>query len=264
MRDLLGRIVVAVPLLAAVLYAVYRGGWWIAIVALVGALVALHEFYVMVRPLRPLVLAGYAGVVAGMLGAALGGVDWMLAGFLTTFVFAFLLYGIANTRQTATVTIATTLLGAFWIGAGLAHLVLLRGLEFGLLATFTVLLAVWAGDTAAYFTGRLIGRHKFAPVISPAKTWEGFVAGTVASVLVAFFALYEDRHEFLEIWEALVLGGAIALASTVGDLFESGIKRDMQVKDSGRILGGHGGMLDRVDALLFASVAAYYVILALD
>jgi phosphatidate cytidylyltransferase len=165
------------------------------------------------------------------------------------------------------VTIASTILGAFWVGAGIGHLILLRDLgddSIGRLAIFTVLLAVWASDTAAYFAGRLVGRHKLAAVMSPGKTWEGFVAGFAASVLVAFFALYQDRNEFLEIWEALVLGAVLAIAGTIGDLFESAVKRDMQVKDTGRLLGGHGGVLDRVDSLLFASVAGYYTIVALQ
>ena len=83
-----------------------------------------------------------------------------------------------------------------------------------------------------------------------------------AAIAVAFFALYEDRGDFLSIWQSLVLGGAIALSSVLGDLFESALKRDMQVKDSGRLLGGHGGVLDRVDSHLFAAPAAFYVLLA--
>jgi phosphatidate cytidylyltransferase len=266
MRDLLSRILIAVPLLVAVLAAAYFDGWWLFGVAAVAAILALHELYSMIRPLRPLVLAGYAGVVVGLLGAELGGVQWLLAGLLSTFVFAFGLYGIADTRQSGTVTIAATVLGGFWVGAGIGHLILLRDVGddyFGRLSIFTVLLAVWAGDTVAYFVGRLVGRHKLAAVMSPGKTWEGFVAGFAASVLVAFFALYQDRDEFLAIWETLVLGAVIALAGTVGDLFESAVKRDMQVKDTGRLLGGHGGVLDRIDSLLFAAVAGYYVIVAL-
>ena len=266
MRDLVGRILVAVPLLVAVLAAAYFDGWWLFGVAAIGAILALHELYRTIRPLRPLVPAGFAGVVAGLLGAELSGAEWLFAGLLSTFVFAFVLYGIAETRQSGTVTIASTILGAFWIGAGIGHLILLRdiGDEYlGRLAIFTVLLAVWASDTAAYFAGRLFGRRKLAATMSPGKTWEGFVVGFAASVLVVFFALYQDRDQFLVIWETLVLGAVIALAGTIGDLFESAVKRDMQVKDSGRLLGGHGGVLDRIDSLLFASVAAYYTIVAL-
>lgn len=266
MRDLLGRVVVAVPLLVAVLAAAYFDGWWLFAVAAAAAILALHELYSTIRPLRPLVLAGFAGVVVGLVGAELGGAPWLLAGLLSTFVFAFGLYGVAETRQSGTVTIASTVLGALWIGAGIGHLILLREVgddALGRLSIFTVLLAVWAADTAAYFTGRLVGRHKLAAVMSPGKTWEGFLAGFAAAVLVAFFALYQDRERFLEIWEALVLGAVLAVAGTIGDLFESAVKRDMQVKDTGRLLGGHGGVLDRIDSLLFASVAGYYTIVAL-
>jgi phosphatidate cytidylyltransferase len=123
-----------------------------------------------------------------------------------------------------------------------------------------VLLAVFADDTAAYLVGRLVGRHKLAPALSPGKTWEGFVAGTAAAVAVSFFALYEQ--DFLTIPESLALGAAIALAGAAGDLFESALKRDLDVKDSGQLLGGHGGMLDRIDSLLFAAPAAFYAVIA--
>jgi phosphatidate cytidylyltransferase len=101
-----------------------------------------------------------------------------------------------------------------------------------------------------------------APTVSPGKTWEGLAAGTVATIAVAFIALY--KQSFLSIPESLVLGLAIAIAAPLGDLFESALKRDADVKDSGRLLGGHGGVLDRIDALLFAWVAAYYVVAAFD
>jgi phosphatidate cytidylyltransferase len=146
---------------------------------------------------------------------------------------------------------------------GLGHLLLLRGIaEHGRLAIYTVLLTVFAADTVAYFAGRLFGRHKLAPVLSPGKTWEGFVAGSAAAVFVAFICLYETG--FVEGWRSLVLGGVIAVSSALGDLFESALKRDMRVKDSGRLLAAHGGMLDRLDSHLFAGVASFYAILALD
>ena len=156
MNQFVSRVLVTVVGVPVVLYLVYLGDWWIFGLALFAALVALHEFYVMARGLRPLVLAGYAGALATLLGAHLGGPEWMIGGFMLTLVLAFLLYGIAETRQTATVTMSSTILGTAWIALGLGHLLLLRDVpEHGRLAVFTVLLAVFADDTAAYLIGRL-------------------------------------------------------------------------------------------------------------
>jgi phosphatidate cytidylyltransferase len=239
-----------------VLWLVYLGGWPMFGLAAVGALIALHELYWMTRTLRPVVLAGYLGALAALLGATLGGADWALAGLMSTLLFAFVIKG-----GLSTVSVSVTVLGVVWIGLGLAHALLLRDIdEHGVLAVYTVLLAVWAGDAAAYFVGRLIGRHKLAPTVSPGKSWEGLIAGTVATVGVTFIAVYEQN--FLTIPESLVLGVVIAIVAPVGDLFESALKRDADVKDSGRLLAGHGGVLDRIDALLFAWVAAYYVVVA--
>jgi phosphatidate cytidylyltransferase len=262
MNQFWSRIIVAVIGLPVVLGLVWLGGWWLWALVVGAGLIALHEFYGIARPLRPLVPAGYAGLVLTLLGAQLGGTVWMVGGFLSTIALAFLLKGISDTRQSLTVAVATTVLGTGWTGFGLAFMLLLRGIvQHGRLAVFTVLLAVFAADTLAYFTGLLIGRHKLAPVLSPGKTWEGLVASTVTAVLVPFFALY--HQDFLTIGESLVLGAVIAVAAPVGDLFESAVKRDLGVKDSGRLLAGHGGMLDRLDAPLFAAVAAYFTILAL-
>jgi phosphatidate cytidylyltransferase len=262
MSSFISRVLVAVIGLPVVLGLVWLGGWWLWVLAAAVGLIALHEFYVMARPLRPLVLAGYTGLVLTLLGEQLGGTIWMLGGFLTTLALAFLLKGISETRQSLTVAVATTVAGTAWIAFGLASLLLLREIpEHGRLAVFAVLLAVFAADTMAFFTGQLIGRHKLAPVLSPGKTWEGLVASTITAVLVPFFALY--HQDFLTIGESLVLGAVIAVAAPVGDLFESAVKRDLGVKDSGRLLAGHGGMLDRLDAPLFAAVASYFTILAL-
>ena len=250
------RILIAAAGIPLVLWLVYLGGWPMFGLAAVGALIALHELYWMMRTLRPVVLAGYLGALAVLLGATLGGADWALAGLLSTLLFAFVIKG-----GLSTVSVSVTVLGVVWIGLGLAHALLLRDIdEHGVLAVYTVLLAVWAGDAAAYFVGRLVGRHKLAPTVSPGKSWEGLIAGTVATVAVTFVAVYEQS--FLTISESLVLGVVIAIVAPLGDLFESALKRDADVKDSGRLLAGHGGVLDRIDALLFAWVAAYYVVVA--
>jgi phosphatidate cytidylyltransferase len=259
MNPFVSRVLVAAVLLPLVLLVIWAGGWWLVALAAVAAVLALHELYGMTRTLRPVVLAGYAGTLATLVGAAWGP-EWVLAGFLSTFGFAFVFRALAGVQPTV-VSVSSTVLGAAWIGLGLAHMVLIRELpEHGTLASFTVLLAVFASDTAAYVAGRLVGRHKLAPRTSPGKTWEGLAAGTLAAVLVPFFALYEEG--FLDVAESLVLGAAIAVAAPVGDLFESALKRDAGLKDTGRLLLGHGGMLDRLDALLFAAVASYYLLLA--
>jgi phosphatidate cytidylyltransferase len=259
--NLASRLAVVAIGLPLVLGLVWLGGWWLFALALGAGLVALHEFVLVTRTLRPITVAAFAGFVSILLGIQLGSLGWGIGGLFVALALAFLLKGLSDIRGSATVSVGTTVLGAAWIGFGLGYVLLLRDIPSdGRLAAFTVLIAVFTADTAAYAAGILVGRHKLAPRLSPGKTWEGFVAGFVAAVLTVWIALYHTG--FLPSGRSLVLGVAVALAGPAGDLFESAIKRDMQVKDSGRILGGHGGMLDRLDALLFASVAAFYVILA--
>jgi phosphatidate cytidylyltransferase len=263
MSSLFSRVLVAIVGLPVVLGAVYAGGWWLFALLTCAALVAVHEFVTMARTLRPLAPAVYVGTLLALLGAQKGGVTWMLAGFLSCFIVSFALSAVASTRGPATAAIGVTVLGAAWIGLGLGHLLLLRRMhDEPRLIAFTLLLTVFAADTFAYFGGRLIGRHKLAPTLSPGKTVEGFVIGSLAGIFVAFVALYSDRDHYLVIWEAIVVGAVVVVAAAVGDLFESMLKRDMQVKDTGSLLGGHGGVLDRIDALLFASAAAFYLVLA--
>jgi phosphatidate cytidylyltransferase len=261
MHPLISRVLFAVVLLPPVLGLVYLGGWWLTGLAVVACVIGLHEVFRLFRSLRPVALAGFAGAISAIVGAHMGGPEWALAGFLLTLPLAFLLKGMGGTRGPTAVSVSSTLLAAAWVGLGLAHIVLLRGIEVdGELAVFTVLLAVFADDIAAYFVGRLVGRHKLAPAISPGKTWEGFVAGSAAAIFVTWIALYETG--FVDGYRSIVLGAVIAVAAPLGDLFESALKRDAEVKDAGTLLGAHGGMLDRLDAHLFAAVAAYYTIVA--
>jgi phosphatidate cytidylyltransferase len=231
-----------------VLALVWGGGWWLFTLLTVAALIGLHEYCLLIRSLHPLVLAGYAGLALTLLGAELGGLPWAVGGLFATIPIAFAQYGISTTRQPATIAVGSTLLGVVWIGGGLSTFVLIRSIPDG---------GHHLGQVA-----RLVGRHKLSPVLSPGKTWEGFFAGVVAAILVSFFALYNDRGIFLSISQALLFGAMIAAAEALGDLFESSLKRDMHVKDTGRLLGGHGGILDRVDSLLFAGGAAFFMLLA--
>jgi phosphatidate cytidylyltransferase len=256
------RILVAAVLLPPVIAVVWLGGWWLFGLAAVGGVLALHELYTIARSLRPIVLGGFVGVLLTLLGAQLGGATWVLPGILATVPAALLVFFVSGARQHAVAGFAVTVLGVAWVGGGLAYLMLLRDIPSdGRLLILVILLTVFADDTAAYLVGRTVGRHRMAPVISPGKSWEGFVGGTAAAVAVAFFALYDQG--VVTNGESLVLGLVIALAATLGDLFESAVKRDLGVKDSGTLLAGHGGVLDRVDSLLWAGPAAYVALLAL-
>ena len=262
MSPLVSRLAVAAVLLPIVLGIVWLGERWLFGLVVLGGLLALHELYAMARSLRPIVLGGYAGLILTLLGAQLGGTTWLLAGILSTFVAMLLVFFVSSVRQSAVAGFGVTLLGVAWVGGGLAHFMLVRDIPGdGRLLVFTILLTVFADDTAAFFVGRAIGRHRLAPAISPGKSVEGFIGGTLAGVAVSFFALYEQ--DIVSAGESLVLGLVIALAATFGDLFESAVKRDLGVKDSGNLLGGHGGVLDRVDSLLWAGPAAYFALLAL-
>ncbi len=149
---------------------------------------------------------------------------------------------------------------AIFVGGFLWYALRLRGLEQGLEWTLVVLIGVMATDTAAYFAGRAFGKTPLAPKISPAKTWEGAAAGFLAAMLATGMAtLMLDLRVI--IWEALILGALIGSLSQLGDLAESRIKRRAGVKDSGWLIPGHGGMLDRIDSIVFTLPAVYYFVI---
>ncbi len=156
-----------------------------------------------------------------------------------------------------TVRMGVTLLGIIYLGLGFSAILLLRRLDVGTAAVLTVIFGTWAGDTMAYFTGRFFGSTPMAPRLSPKKTWEGFAGGAIGTVLlVVFIGLYTPLGPA----DSVALGAVIAVVGPLGDLFESLVKRDVQIKDCGRGIPGHGGVLDRFDALIWTSVAAYFLL----
>jgi phosphatidate cytidylyltransferase len=259
MTNLVSRVVFGVPLAALALLAVWRGGWALVALGTVAALVGCHELFTMARPLRPMVIAGTLGSVGMVVGAHLGGIAWALLPIPIALLAAFLMAAGVAMRESATVSVAVTMLGPAYLGVGLASLVLLRDAgtdRTGFNVLLAVVLGTWASDIFAYFGGRAFGRHKLAPMISPKKTVEGFLVGLLFGALTVWWTLYAIEKHITHM-QAAVLGIVVAVVSPFGDLFESFLKRDLAVKDSGRLLGGHGGVLDRIDALLFAGPAAY-------
>jgi len=253
--ELRGRVIVAVPALSAALFVVARGGLLFT-VALIGlGWVCLDELYRILGRAHPIRLAGFLGLIAILLAAQFGSQFEVLLVLVALVPVAF---GLAVTvPRGGTFGIATMLLGVWWIGLALAHAILLRKLPHGGGVVVDVLVGTFAGDTAAYLGGRMFGRRPLAPRISPNKTLEGLAIGIVTAVVAVLFAsTYQD---WMDKGNALLLGLAVALAAPLGDLFESYIKREAGTKDTGTLFGPHGGALDRLDAVLFAGVAGYYV-----
>ena len=253
--DLSARVLAAVPAIAVALFLVIEGGAVFAFGLFVLGAVCMHELFAMYERAHPVRLAGFVGL-AGLLAAALYGDQFQV--LLVAVAVVPVLFGLTVLQSRPSVGgIALTLLAIYWIGFALAHAVLLRGLPHGEAIVIDVLVGVFLGDTGAYFGGRLFGRRPLAPSISPNKTVEGLLIGIACGVLGVWIAgRYE---EWLPGTHALVLGLAVALVAPIGDLFESFIKREAHTKDSGRLFGAHGGALDRLDAVLFAAVAGYYV-----
>lgn len=166
------------------------------------------------------------------------------------------------TPRTSISDVAVTVFGALYTGFCMSYIVAIRACDPGIegaLLTFGTMGSVWVSDAAAYFVGSRIGKNKLAPRISPNKSWEGFFGGLVGSVLI-WLVLVALKVKGITIPLALVAGILCGVTGVMGDLFESRLKRSVGVKDSGNIMPGHGGLLDRSDSLLFACMTAYFVL----
>ena len=252
----MARVIVAVPWIVFAIAIILAGGSVFAVAVIGLGIVALHELYRMLAPARPIAIAGFAGLAALVLAARYGDQFQMVLVAALALPVTFVLAIARQHRRHVTLAIATTLFGIFWVGLALSHAVLLRELDHGGALLANTLIGTFLGDTGAYFGGRFWGRRPLAPRISPSKTIEGLVAGFVTGTLAFWFAgLYQD---WLSGGDALAIGACVAAVAPLGDLFESLIKRDLGVKDTGRMFGEHGGVLDRLDAAFFTVVVAYY------
>lgn len=256
--DLGSRVLFALPLIALALFLVIEGGAVFAGGVLVLGWICMHELYGMYERANPIRLAGFLALVGLIVAALYGGQAQVLLAAVAALP---VLFGLTLAQPHPSVGgMALTLLGIYWIGFGLAHAVLLRGLPHGAGIVIDVLVGTFLGDTGAYLGGRLFGKRPLAPTISPNKTVEGLLIGMAVAVLSVWFAgRYQD---WLPGTHALVLGLGVAIFAPIGDLFESFVKRQAGTKDAGTLLGAHGGVLDRLDAILFTAVAGYYIWLA--
>ena len=256
------RIVQAVPAIAFAVFIVVEGGIIFALGLIALGVVCLRELYEMMRRARPVDIAGYLTVAALCLTALYGEKRQILLVLVLALPLTFFFSVVRPRRANVSWGIAATLFGALWIGLAFTHAIFLRELPHGGALVVDTAIGTFIGDTCAYFGGRAWGRTRIAPRISPNKTLAGLVSGIVGGTFAFWLFGLAYQHEWFGGTDRLLIGLAVALAAPVGDLFESMVKRDLNVKDTGRFFGAHGGALDRLDAVLFSIVAAYYVSVA--
>ena len=245
------RILTAAVMIPVVLYAVLGGIEWLFLLVLVAvAEICFHEYSNITSSREPIAYA--AGLVI-----LLAPLEW-LGLFLLLFALLLLTLSMrendlaAGFRRTAAIAFGMVYIFGAWRTAPLLRAISPWWLVFGLVVS-------WIGDTGAYYAGRRFGKHKLAPRVSPGKTWEGAVASAVVSAVVGALAL-PRLIAGVGIGEALALALAANIAGQIGDLAESAIKRGAGVKDSGTLLPGHGGLLDRVDSSMFALPVLYGIL----
>jgi phosphatidate cytidylyltransferase len=262
-RDLVAATTVGVALLALLALALTLPPFALTTliaVLLVAAYVELGRvFGGLGQPVHTDVLLVTTGAV--LVGAQVAGAQGQAIG-LTVLVVAALLRSLVDRQRSDVVgTASRTVLLGVWLAGLASYAVLLRGLEAPVVALVVVLGAAAAGDIGAYMVGSKLGRRAIAPSVSPNKTWEGFIGGILAAALLGAAVLPLDGVSGAP--RGAVIGLTIGVAGFLGDLVASMVKRDLGVKDLGRLLPGHGGVLDRVDGLLFALPVGYALLVLL-
>ena len=255
---------VGVPLLVG---AIWLGFPWLTILVATAAILGLREFYGIAPGIwRPTIfLVGALWTVAFIIAGQLSsegfrfGPHIVLGTWLIISVFSLLV----RRSPRGLVSWAYSVAGPIYLGFLLAHALLLREAgstdDFGRDWVLFALLVTFATDTGAYLTGRALGRHPMAPSISPGKTWEGAIGGFAWAVGIAV-GLGALLQLSTPLWQEVLLGGIVGVVSQLGDLAESRLKRATGVKDTGALLPGHGGILDRLDSIVFTVPVVYYLV----
>ena len=226
------------------------------------SLIALWEFFRLAEAaagVAPLRVPGYAFAAAVALFSLAESVAQGIVGVTVFFLMLLLVAAMRPGRDLAGYlkSISVTLLGVLYVALPLTLLVWVCLQPDGPYWTLFALIIIWVGDSAAFFIGRAFGKHKFSPRISPNKTWEGTVASFAAAQLVGlvYSRFFWEGEGY---WHLALLAAALNVAGQLGDLAESALKRNAGVKDSSGLVPGHGGVLDRLDALLFAAPVLWY------
>jgi len=248
------RAATALVLAPIALVSIALGKWAVLAVLLVVIAGAAYELSRALEPL-PFVAALGAGALPLLLSIPYHQTG-ILAGAVASLPWA--LFWLAGRPETRTLrAVLAVLLMSLWVGVPLAHLVLFPRSRYGVVLILIAVVGPWLSDSGAYFAGRFFGRNLLLPSLSPNKTAEGSVGGLLLTVLITAPLAYQLLD--FTVVKALIIGAGVSVSSQCGDLFESSLKRILDVKDLGNFLPGHGGVLDRVDSLLFTAPAVYYI-----
>ncbi len=258
-----------IPLLVAAIWFDQPLPWFTIVVAIWG-LLAAFEFYKMVAVAKvpPLTCFGLIWTLLFILSPHFDYAT-LIPLLLTSAVILPLIYLVGRQQKEAFTSWVWTIAGILYLGWMLSHFVALRGLDTGRNWVFFALFTTFASDTAAFFIGRVLGRHRLAPHISPGKTWEGAIAGVFGAIIISLLFITPNLFtvpnplylQDFSYWQAILLGLLVSVFGQLGDLIESLLKRNMGVKDSSQLIPGHGGFLDRIDSIVFAGVVVYYYVI---
>jgi phosphatidate cytidylyltransferase len=250
--------VIGLPLLIAI---IWFGEPWFTLLIAAMAMLGSWEFYRMAGQLKlqPITYLGMAWVLLIVISPHCPFIATIPFLITSAIVISLIWLLFRSPREQAFTNWAWTIAGILYVGWMLSYWVALRDLEAGKGLVFWAMFTTFASDTSAFFIGRRWGKHALAPSISPGKTWEGAIGGLLASIIASLIlrAIFPLPFSY---WQIALLGCVISLFAQLGDLVESLLKRNTGVKDAGKLIPGHGGILDRIDSLIFIGVIVYYCV----
>src|SRR4030043_792244 len=262
------RVITAAVGIPVIIFAIWFGDPWFTVLIAAAALAGAYEFYHMANFDRrePLLYLGLLWTLALVLSSQYKSPDVLPIVVTAVMLISLISLLYRRSGEEAFRNWAWTIVGALYVGWMLSYWLRLRGLEYGQNWVYLAMLTTFANDTGAYFIGRARGKHKLAPAVSPAKTWEGAMGGLMSAVLAAIviamvlelISVKVGAPFVFRYWQIMLLGFLVGLFAQLGDLIESLLKRNVGVKESGNLLPGHGGILDRFDSLIFVGAVIYY------
>ena len=250
--------VVGLPLLIAI---IWFGEPWFTIFMTIMAVIGIGEFYRLADGLeiRPLTYLGVVSVALIMVSPHIPYASTLRVLISAAIIISLIWLLFLHPRDHAFTNWAWTIAGILYIGWMLSYWIELRGLDNGRGLVFLAMFTTFASDTGSFFIGRAWGKHSLAPSISAGKTKEGALGGLVSAVIASIIIAAIFRLPFAY-WQIVIIGIIISLFAQFGDLVESLLKRNAGVKDAGKLVPGHGGVLDRMDSLIFTGVIVYYLV----